>query len=496
MRDIVLTLTFALASGTALAADAPEPNEWFVAPDGKPANTGAKEAPWDIETAFAHPAAVKPGDTIWLRGGTHTLKNPNGVYTKLKGTQDAPITVRQWPGERATVDLAGKGLYLCGAWTDYRDFEVTSVGADRARLGSLNIGGADIGGEHNRIIGLIVHDTGNIGFWRSAVESELYGCIIYNNGSFDANRVGHGHAVYAQNVKGERHVTDNICFNQFSRGIAPHGSLAITDLYVEGNISFGNGSISSGPYANLYHWAAKDSNNIRWIKNCTYHTAAADKAAGVDVHAGREIIFEDNYLVGGGPALGIFDWDKIVATGNTVVAASQLVCNVLPAGGKQTLAVDRNTYYLTGENAKGFFLKGAEAGFAAWQKATGADANSQLTQGAPKTNVVFVRPSKYDPGRANICIYNWEKKDRVSVDVSVAGLKEGDKYEVRDAQNWFGDPMVTGTSDGKAVVIPMTNLAVAQPQGTPDKDFKPARHTGPEFGAFVIRRVPEPRKAD
>src|SRR5688572_6291075 len=84
-----------IAAGASLACG----GEFFVAPDGKADNDGTRESPWDLATALAHPAAVKPGDTIWLRGGTYG----GGLTSKLQGAPDKAIVVRQFPGERATI---------------------------------------------------------------------------------------------------------------------------------------------------------------------------------------------------------------------------------------------------------------------------------------------------------------------------------------------------------------------------------------------------------
>src|SRR5690349_857974 len=74
--------------------------EFYVAPDGAHSGNGSVSSPWDLQTALGQPAAVKAGDTIWLRGGTYT-----GHFTSsLKGEKGRPIIVRQYPGERATID--------------------------------------------------------------------------------------------------------------------------------------------------------------------------------------------------------------------------------------------------------------------------------------------------------------------------------------------------------------------------------------------------------
>ena len=57
------------------AATQPPPTgngkNWYVSPSGSPSGTGSISSPWDIVTALAQPAAVRPGDTIWVRAGKY-----------------------------------------------------------------------------------------------------------------------------------------------------------------------------------------------------------------------------------------------------------------------------------------------------------------------------------------------------------------------------------------------------------------------------------------
>src|SRR5512140_3318197 len=77
--------------------------DFFASPSGTTSTapgTGTITNSWALQTALAQPAAVHPGDTIWLRGGTYT-----GIFTSyLTGTASLPIKVRQYPGERVTLD--------------------------------------------------------------------------------------------------------------------------------------------------------------------------------------------------------------------------------------------------------------------------------------------------------------------------------------------------------------------------------------------------------
>jgi hypothetical protein len=97
-----------------------------------------------------------------------------------------------------------------------------------------------------------------------------------------------------------------------------------------------------------------------------------------------------------------------------------------------------------------------------------------------------VRPNQYEAGRANIAIFNWQGLGSVAVNLSTV-LTVGDQYEVRNVQNWFGAPTLSGTYGGGSISIPMTGVTPVPPisgwaAGVPDV-------TGPEFNAFVVLRT-------
>src|ERR1700730_10294447 len=86
--------------------------DFYVAAAGAPSGGGSREKPWGVGTALAAPAAVHPGDMIWLRGGLYTFPPGGNILCGLRGTAAAPITVAQYPGERATLDIAGAAMGL------------------------------------------------------------------------------------------------------------------------------------------------------------------------------------------------------------------------------------------------------------------------------------------------------------------------------------------------------------------------------------------------
>jgi hypothetical protein len=147
---------------------------YYVAPGGTSANDGSAARPWNLPTAFAGAGGrIKPGDTVWVRGGTYAVGR---LASQLTGSSSAPIIVRQYPGERATVR---GNLVIGGADTWYWGFEVANT-----NTGTVDVPGVDVHAPRTKLINLTVHDaTGDgIGVWGDAPNTEVVGCVLYNNG--------------------------------------------------------------------------------------------------------------------------------------------------------------------------------------------------------------------------------------------------------------------------------------------------------------------------
>jgi hypothetical protein len=108
--------------------------------------------------------------------------------------------------------------------------------------------------------------------------------------------------------------------------------------------------------------------------------------------------------------------------------------------------------------------------------------NTILSGAMPSGTKVVVEPNKYEAGRANVIVYNWGRQGSVSADLSKV-LKSGDRYEIRNAQNYFGNPVATGTYGGGSVSIPLSATTSAR-----SITGKSTSSTTSEFGAFVVVR--------
>jgi hypothetical protein len=117
----------------------------------------------------------------------------------------------------------------------------------------------------------------------------------------------------------------------------------------------------------------------------------------------------------------------------------------------------------------------------------GSYPNNTYSSAKPTANVVEVRPNAYEPGRAHVIVYNWQNLGSVAVDLSGV-LAVGSSFEVRNAQNFYGPAVLTGTYAGGKVSLPMSGLSTATPVG----HAAPAS-SAPAFNAFVVLpRSPSP----
>ena len=430
--------------------------DYYASPSGRPSGNGSIGNPWDLQTALSQPPSVHPGDTIWLRGGTYS-----GIYSSfLTGTASAPIIVRQVPGERATLDggTANTAVLLTvwGAYTWFWGFEVMSSSLDRFSndpssyptdlnrpyegIANAQQPGSGVG---TKFINLVVHDLGQgFGFWQDATDAEINGCLIYYNG-WDAPDRGHGHGIYTQNQTGTKTIKDNIIFANFSHGIHAYGSGSahLNNIWAEGNILFQSGVLSAveggrnlligGESGNVAQSPTVASNFL--YRSSGGVTNSSDFDLGYSGGCANPRV-TNNYIADNTQFVNCSD---ITMTGNTFYGA---------IGGFSPASFPSNTYFS--------------------QRPTGT--------------LVFVRPNQYEPGRANIAVYNWDNQPTVSVDVSSV-LAPGASFEIRNAQNFFGPPVLSGIYSGANLIVPMTGLAPALPYGVSAPSL-----TGPTFNAFVL----------
>lgn len=423
-----------------------EGRDLYVAPDGAGTNPGTKELPLALGVALSDVSPARPGDTLWLRGGTY-----HGAFVSaLRGHRGAPIRVRGFPGETAVIDTAPSpkpALSVVGSWTVFQGFEITNSDPKRRSMetgpwpSDLHRGGGVFTrGAQNQFINLVIHDMADgLGIWSESQGSMAYGNIVFNNGWAGPDR-SHGHGIYTQNEIGTREIAENIVFNQFSHGIHAYGSAAafLDQIVLRGNVAFNNGLLgTNGPERDILLGGGRRAVNPVLEENATYGPAQNNLGYAAGCTDG---VVSRNYFVGSTPLL--------------LVACEPVVANNFLLGllGSLPQSYPDNFYFTE----------------------------------PPSGVVTLVRPNRYEAGRAHVIVYNWDKRRTIEFDPSRL-LEDRDTYEVRDVQYYAGPPVATGLHRaGSLISIDLGGLQAGPAIG--DVPVAP-KHTAPEFAVFVLRRT-------
>ncbi len=330
---------------------------------------------------------------------------------RLQGTPEQPIHIRPVPGERVTIDggltVESPANYL---WIWELEILVSENFTLPRRLeepgshpqsygrpwGGLNI----YAGQGCKYIHLVIHaNAQGVSFWRGATDSELYGCIIYDNG-WDAPDRGHGHAVYTQNELGVKTIADCIMTGGFGHTMHAYGSprAFVHNYLIEGNVAYHAGRFLVG--------GEGPAKGIRVLRNFLYRV---NMQIGYTAPENEDCEVRDNVVVEG--TLNIIRFKHAVSENNFVL---------LPGSPRP---MDR-------------------------------------------PSLVELRPSKYDPNRAHLVIYNWQKAATVDVDFR-PWLNAEESFELKDPRDFFGPAVFTGKVAKGPTAIPVAG----------------------EFAAFVVKRL-------
>jgi hypothetical protein len=514
-QTVNVSATVSAAAGGTVTLPSGSGNAWYVTTTGSSGGDGSASHPWDLATALSGRSRVKPGDTIWVRAGRYGAGQANSVvYSTLVGTASAPIIVRAYPGERVTIDewlqvgcCDGAPNPGAGSYTWFWGLEFAGFNPNRATGSSgppsygagANHNGADTWGAGTKFINCVVHDTGGgLSVWNAA-DAEMTGNIVYNVGGYGPDR-GHGHLFYLQNqAPSVVTVNDNIGFNNFDMGIQAYGSGTgpyIQNMRFNGNAIFNSGVLYGRRADNITIGGGTGGPSGIVVKNNFFYnpptaTDGYNELGYLWTSRAGDVVATDNYFIGGYQAVDLERWQSVVFQNNTIYSQGNDESMWIMGSGQSTgnYQVSGNQYFGNGHftlitGCDGWPCGGSQGmSFSAFQSATGLDRSSTYSAGAPTGVQTFVRPNAYETGRANIVIFNWSMQGSVQVDLSASGIKMGDNYQIRDAQNWYGGAVASGTYSGAPVTIPMTGLSLAQPVGSVPN---PATHTAPLFGTFVL----------
>jgi len=367
----------------------PGARQFFASPDGKAENPGSPEAPWDLASALGGGSKIRPGDVLWVRGGTY-----RGTFEiRLAGREGAPIHVRTWPGERASILDSRTSVVEPARHLWLWDLEIAhTVPVERRRTEKTGSHPDDLPGGDGlniyagtgcKFINLVVHDNiGNgVGWWVGSTDSEMHGCLIYHNGWKAPDR-GHGHCIYTQNRDGTKTISGCILSvppwgGSYTMHAYGSSRAFINNYLIEDNVAHERGPFLVG--------GGSPSRGIRVLRNYLH---------GVDLRLGygaenEDCEVRDNVVAGG--RITIEKFRKVVDEGNV--------------------------------------------------------------RGLPDRKTVLI-PNRYDPRRAHLVVFNGAKAPAAAADVS-SFLRPGEAFRLMDPRDLFGKPLLEGKAPGGAIDIPM-----------------------------------------
>jgi len=442
MKRIQLLIAFSLA----LILQTCEPvfagGSYHASLSGTPSGAGTLSSPLEIRTAILR-TSWSPGDTVWIHGGVYV---GNGFEFMPNGTTALPVVFRNWNNERVIFsDNSGSEIigFLKGAncWLWGLEF--------RSTVAVANAAGVQMGGAGSKMINCYIHDTQTTGVTsQQSTGTEIYGTIFQYCGRFippPPASVSGGYSIYIQNVigAGPKWVTDNIF--GFAYGPSVHAytqGATISNLIFEGNVVFGTGLLWRGN-----RWEAN------FLAGSTGIPGDSDVLrANVFYHA-PEYPYGKNFL-------SLYsNVTNALVTGNYFVSPNQGIAFELNGTGTVT-----NNYVVGSTNLP-----------------TGTGNTYLSSWPTTAQPVVIMRPNKYEAGRANITVLNWNKSASVSVNLASV-LSVGDTYRVVDAMNYYGTPVASGTYMGGSISLPMAPGTMAAPLGSPAA--QPYEEQG--FRVFVL----------
>lgn len=432
------------------------------------AGTGTFDNPMSLQSALD---TAQPGDLYWIFQGTYS----GDIDFRRDGTATAPIVFRAYPGHHVRFQ---------GSITVYADYNWL-WGLDISDPnGLVNLTSVGLYAPGIRLINNYIHDKpyhNGVGAWDYGAGQVLYGNIIRHNGYAST---GHPHNIYIQNdfaKYGYKYVVNNIVMEEACDGCPifqgyAEGDAVVTGLHVERNI-FAQGTVLFGGFG-----IPSDRHIVRqnhfYDAKVQFGYRRPSQAEFTSNQLYRSRLFAE-WFWGAGEVL-YSQTAPNVFTGNTILAPSDTHVRLrtsayfadnryegIPA--LQPTDTFNNNTYSSPFNAS-FYANGQEisgATFDQWKAATLAagnafDTNSQVIA-MPTAPQVTIIPNEYEPGRANISIFNFSKAAQVAVDLASV-VAQGSSFTIYNAQNMFGTPVATGKYAGPVNI----NMA------------------GQEFGAFVV----------
>ncbi|WP_268033660.1 T9SS type A sorting domain-containing protein [Algoriphagus sp. PAP.12] len=478
----------------------------YAAPNGNDTNTGnSPENPISLNYAFSLGSPLNPGDSLILLDGRYdgnfifeksgTIEKPIYILPQNSGEAKINPGINRTNGSAITVN--GSNVWLIG-------IHISSTTEEkREDLGNSVVyeTGISVFGTNVKLINCWIYDVsgGGLELWSPALDLEVYGCVIFNNGNQSPYR-GTGHGLYVQHnqVSNPKILQNNIVFQNASQGF----NLYTTNPENAGIISFENTSFNTGAIANFNEFLFRPPHNftIGSQNNLSHQMKVYDNVFYSDLQGGRlssekvsnvtigrnyqpnnKIEFYNNFLMGGRNVVEFQPLENLRFSGNILYNNHGKFLQFLTLPTSMTGTYwDENSYFQSSNDPQPF----TGSNFAQWKLSSGFDQTSTLALSIPQDPKVFIRKNKYEEGKYYVTIVNPGKTSSVKVDFSQFGIENGTAFQIIDFQNpFFSEYKINGNYNGQPLELPMNHKLSLAPKGNMPHD---PVHTDESFGVFQV----------
>lgn len=454
---------------------------------GTTTGNGGLQYPWDLQTALNQKLdVVNGGDVIWLHQGVY-----NGRYLSHLSSSipDKNIVIKPFKDDKVVlngnvVSKRSSVLEARGKQVTFKDLEITFLGEFSRYQGEANFQKVDginhASGVGCKFINLIIHGNPGSGFgsWNKTADTEINGCIIFDNGYF-SNKRGRGVGIYVQNSSDKfRLIKNNIIFNNYYKGIEVWSDnrnakeAYVKNIILENNVIFNSALVTGIPRDNLII-ATNDNNgvniahNIKVLNNIFYHNTNYAKneidgempslTLGFNANAPIEdITLSGNIILGRNDGIRI-QYAKSLAFHNNVVYAGFVRFNKSFYANFNSKGWDfSGNRYFTRKSKTIRIQSQEDFTVEEWHNKYGLDSKSiwKPVSEFNLNNVLDITKYEYDENKYRVALFNKEEQD-VNVDFSSLKLSNGVAYTIRDAED-YSNILNTGVlSRDKKITFPM-----------------------------------------
>lgn len=483
----------------------------FASPTGTPSNTGLSESsPWSLAFAFGGSSPLVPGDSLILLDGVY-----EGNYLlNTSGSAQKPIRIlpqnegkaifdvgKNRTGESA-ITINGSNVWLIGLHlTSSSTIKREDLGQSVPFEAGITVFGSGV-----KLINCWIYDIagGGLQLWRPALDLEVYGCLVFNNGTQASTR-GTGHGMYIQHDEPDfpKIIRNNIVFQNASQGInsyttnPPNGGVIFSE-----NTAFNTGVIANynpALFRAPHNFTIGSQNNVSFemkVKSNVFYSdlqqgrleknQVGNVTLGRTYAPNRGIYFTDNLIYGGQYQVEIQPLENLQFVRNSFYNLHGKFFQFLTlASSLPQTTWESNTYFNLIKDPNAF----TGFSFSEWKSNSGFDQTSLELESVPEQPRVAVRKNEYDPSRFYVTVINPAKRSSIEIDLEPFGIRNGTRYELIDLQNPF-DPesRLEGTYLGSPLILPMSWTKSLAPKG--NMPHAPI-HTDAGFGVFQLRFTDE-----